>query len=231
MKPLVIQYSFRLPDHSTEDFTLELNSQTLELVGNIPPHLPAWTRLKYNQCPHCPLDPARAPFCPLAANLVNIVQRFDGLLSYDRIRVDVITEERQISQPTTVQKGISSMMGLIISACGCPHTAFFKAMGRFHLPLASNEETVFRATSMYLLAQYFLKGEGRQADLELEGLAGIYRNIQVVNHAIARRLRSTSISDSTINAIVILDNFAKNLPAAIDKSLKDLRYLFTSFLT
>jgi hypothetical protein len=231
MKTIVIQYCFRLPDHSSEDFKLELDPRNLELTGNIPQSLPAWTELDFHQCPHCPLEVVTDPYCPLAANLVNIVQRFDGLISYDKIRVDVITQERRISQHTTAQKGISSMMGLVIATCGCPHTAFFKAMGRFHLPLASSEETIFRATSMYLLAQYFLKMEGRHADFELGGLTKIYNNMQIVNVAIANRLRSTSMSDSLINAIVILDNFAKSLPYAIEKSLKNFRHLFLPFLT
>jgi hypothetical protein len=231
MKTIVIQYCFRLPDHSSEDFKLELDPSNLELTGNIPQSLPAWTELDFHQCPHCPLEVVTDPYCPLAANLVNIVQRFDGLISYDKIRVDVITQERRISQHTTAQKGISSMMGLVIATCGCPHTAFFKAMGRFHLPLASSEETIFRATSMYLLAQYFLKMEGRHADFELGGLTKIYNNMQIVNVAIANRLRSTSMSDSLINAIVILDNFAKSLPYAIEKSLKNFRHLFLPFLT
>ena len=230
MNTIEIQYCFRFPDNSKEDFKLELHPHKIELTGNIPEFLPKWARLDFHQCPHCPLDVASDPYCPLASNIVNIVKRFDGLVSYDRIRVDVITAERKISQLTTVQKGISSLMGLVIAASGCPHTAFFKAMGRFHLPLASNEETIFRATSMYLLAQYFLKMDGRQADLELSGLTKIYRNIQIVNVAIARRLRSTSMSDSLINAIVILDNFAKNLPFAIEKSLEDLRHLFLPFI-
>ena len=230
MKTIVIQYCFRLPDHSSEDFKLELDPRNLELTGNIPQSLPAWTELDFHQCPHCPLEVVTDPYCPLAANLVNIVQRFDGLISYDKIRVDVITQERRISQHTTAQKGISSMMGLVIATCGCPHTAFFKAMGRFHLPLASSEETIFRATSMYLLAQYFLKMEGRHADFELGGLTKIYNNMQIVNVAIANRLRSTSMSDSLINAIVILDNFAKSLPYAIEKSLKNFRHLFLPFL-
>ena len=231
MKTIVIKYRFRLPDNSSEDFKLELNPRNLELTGNIPKSLPTWTKLDFHQCSHCPLEVVTDPYCPLAANIVNIVQRFNGLISYDKIRVDVITQERRISQHTTAQKGISSMMGLVIATCGCPHTAFFKAMGRFHLPLASNEETIFRATSMYLLAQYFLKTEGRHADLEFTGLTKIYRNMQIVNVAIANRLRSTSISDSSINAIVILDNFAKSLPHAIEKSLKDLRHLFLPFFS
>jgi hypothetical protein len=231
MDPIIIQYCFRLPDHSSEDFKLELNPLNLELTGNIPQTLPRWTELYFHQCPHCPLEAVTDPYCPLAANIVNIVQRFDGLISYDKIRVDVITQERRISQHTTAQKGISSMMGLVIATCGCPHTAFFKAMGRFHLPLASSEETIFRATSMYLLAQYFLKMEGRHADFELGGLTEIYNNMQIVNVSIANRLRSTSMSDSLINAIVILDNFAKSLPYAIEKSLKNFRHLFLPFLT
>jgi len=230
MDTIVIQYCFRLPDNSSEDFKLELNPRNLELTGNIPQFLPTWAKLDFHQCPHCPLEIVTDSYCPLAANIVNIVQRFDGLISYDKIRVDVITRERRISQHTTAQKGISSMMGLVIATCGCPHTAFFKAMGRFHLPLASSEETIFRAASMYLLAQYFLKMEGRHADFELEGLTKIYHNMQIVNVAIASRLRSTSMSDSLINAIVILDNFAKSLPYAVEKSLKNFRHLFSSFL-
>jgi hypothetical protein len=231
MNTIVTKYCFRFPDGSSEGFNLELDPHNLELTGNVPQSLPWWTKLDFHQCPHCPLDVVKKPFCPLAANIVNIVQKFDGLISYDKIWVDVITQERRISQFTTAQKGISSMMGLVIATCGCPHTAFFKAMGRFHLPLASNEETLFRATSMYLLAQYFLKMEGRLARLELEGLTKIYRNMQIINVAIAQRLRSTSMSDSSINAIVILDTFAKSLPYAIEKSMKDLRYLFLPFLS
>jgi hypothetical protein len=118
MKTIVIQYCFRLPDNSSEDFKLELNPHNLEMTGNIPQSLPGWTKLNFHQCPHCPLDVVTDPYCPLAANIVNIVQRFDGLISYDKIRVDVITQERRISQDTTAQKGISSMMGLVIATCG-----------------------------------------------------------------------------------------------------------------
>ena len=163
--------------------------------------------------------------------MINIVNRFEDLISYDEIRVDVITAERIISQITTAQIGISSMLGLVIATSGCPHAAFFRPMARFHLPLASKEETIFRATSMFLLAQYFLKKAGRTADLELEGLTRIYDNMQIINMAIVERLRAATKTDSSINAIVILDNHAKSLPYAIEKSLADIRYLFAPFLT
>jgi hypothetical protein len=219
-----------LPDNSRVDFKLELNPRDLELKGNIPEHLPAWTKLDFHQCSNCPLNVVSHLYCPLAANIVNVVQRFDGLISYEKVKVEVITKERRISQQTTIQKGISSMLGLVIATCGCPHTSFFKPMARFHLPLASQEETIFRATSMYLLAQYYLKKECRIADFEFEGLTRIYHNMQIVNFAIAERLRAAAMTDSSINAIVILDSYAQALPLAIEKSLAQIRHLFSPFL-
>ena len=228
METKVIRYDFQLPDNSRETFKFELNAKNLELKGSIPQSLPPWAKLDYLQCSNCPLDAAEHPYCPLAASIFNIVQRFDGLNSYDAITLEVVTDQRWIAQRTTAQLAISSMMGLVIAACGCPHTAFFKPMAWFHLPLASEEETLFRATSFYMLAQYYSQKDGRAADFEFEGLTKIYQNMQTVNCAIARRLREASAKDSSVNAIVILDSFAQIVPFAIEESLEELRYLFSA---
>jgi hypothetical protein len=225
-----IQYKFTLPDQSNEIFDLQFDSADLVLINNIPSTLPSWTDLAYYQCPNCILDPDIYSFCPLSANLVNIVNRFKGLLSFDKVTIDVSTHERIVSQQTTVQRGISSLMGLIIATSGCPHTSFFRPMARFHLPLSSKEETIYRATSMYLLAQYFLNKEKYKADLELEGLKIIYENAQIVNTSIADRLRAASDTDSSVNAITLLDMYAQSMPFAIGDSLEDIKYLFTPFL-
>ena len=227
---LRIQYAFTLADGLKEVFDLELDPQTLELVRDGPKELPSWTNLDFHQCPHCPLRVDIFAHCPLAASLVNIVEPFDRLLSCDAVHVDVATEERLISQDTTAQIGISSVMGLVIATSGCPHAAFFRPMARFHLPLARKDETIYRATSMYLLAQYFLKQAGREADLEMEGLKEIYANMHVVNTYIAQRLRASSQRDSAVNAIVLLDMHALILPHVIKKSLDEIRYLFDRFL-
>ena len=230
MKTLTIRYQFTLADGSQEVCEVQLDPQNLDLLTDPPRTGPPWTHLPFHQCTNCPLTIRSHPSCPLALQLFHIVERFDHLLSFDQMHVEVVTEERSVSQFTTVQKGIGSLMGLIIATCGCPHASFFKPMARFHLPLATGEETLYRATSMYLLAQYFVRKEGRQADLELEGLARIYRNIHIVNTAIAERLRAAAERDSTVNAIVMLDIYALALPRAIEESLQDIRYLFTPFL-
>jgi hypothetical protein len=229
MRTLTIQYCFTLTDGSREVFYLEFDSENFDLTGNIPETLPAWTSLDFHQCPHCPLDKSTYPHCPVAANIVNIVSHFDGVLSYDEVHLEVVTEERQISQTTTAQKGICSMMGLIFATSGCPHASYFKPMARFHLPLSTEEETIYRAASMYLLAQYFLKEEGRSADLELEGLTAVYENVQILNLAMARRLREATKTDSSLNALILLDAFAKTMPMVIEESLRGIRHLFAPF--
>ena len=184
MAEKTIQYCFTLAYDSQEIFNLRFDAESLALKDHAPKKLPAWTKLDFHQCSNCPLDIKIHPHCPVAENLVNIVTRFHGLAPHDEIHLDVITEERLISQDTTVQNGISSLMGLVMATSGCPRTAFFRPMARFHLALASEEETLYRATSMYLLAQYFLKKEEKNMDLTLEGLTKIYRNIHIVNTSI-----------------------------------------------
>ncbi len=229
MGTMTIRYYFTLPEGVREAFNLQFDVQKLELVNSLPATLPAWTKLDFHQCPNCPLTPEAYPYCPLAAHLVTVVERFEGLVSYSEIQVDIMTAERFITQETTVQRGISSLMGLIMAMSGCPHMAFFKPMARFHLPFASADETVYRATSMYLLAQYFLHKAGYQADLDLTGLREIYNNIEVVNVSVAKRLRTATEADSAINAIILLDIYTKSIPVVIEESLEEIRHLFAPF--
>ena len=226
-----IQYRFTFADASKEVLNLQMDGRTLDLIGNVPPSLPCWTALAFNRCPHCPLSPAQHAACPLAANLAGVIGRFDRFLSYEEVHLEVVTHERVISHGTTVQRGIGSLMGLVIAASGCPHTAFFKPMARFHLPLASEEETIYRAATMYLLAQHYRREEGAPADFTFDGLIEIYRNVQTVNAYVAKRFRAASDSDSGVNGIIYLDLYAKSMPYAVEKSLSELRYLFASFLS
>lgn len=225
-----VRYRFRFPDGTNHHFDLELDEDTLEQVGGAPEALPAWTKLDFHQCPNCPLDPAATPRCPVAVDLVGLVADMGACLSSDEVVVQVTTPERTVIKKTTLQRAVSSLIGFIVATSGCPHTVFFKPMARFHLPLASEEETIYRAASMYLLAQYFMHKRGLPADWDLERLSTLYRDLQIVNGAMARRLRSASDKDAAVNAIVLLDLFAKALPCTIEESLEEIRYLYRSYL-
>lgn len=225
-----ITYHFILDKGREEFFDIAIDENSMELLNDVPDVLPAWTELTFHQCPHCPLGPEKYSHCPVAIHLIRIVHCFDGLLSHDPVEVRIVTKERNIHQNTIVQQAIGSMMGLIISTCGCPHTRYFRPMARFHLPLATEEETIFRSTSMYCLAQYFRGGEGKSVDTDFRGLTEIYRNVQIVNSVIAERLRAATETDSSINAVIFLDMYAKAMPYVIKDALKEIRYLFAPYL-
>lgn len=231
MGTFLIKYQFKLPEGNIESFELKFDDRTVEMLPEHVSPPPEWARLEFFQCANCTLTSVEHPFCPLVENLVPIVQRFESILSYDEIELEVITEERRLTQHTTAQRSISSLMGLLFATSGCPHTVFFKPMARYHLPLASEAETIYRASSMYLLAQYFVMKQGKPADFEMNGLKKIYENIQIINIAVAKRLRAATTTDSTINAITLLDIYAKGMPFMIKDSLEDIRHLFMPFIS
>jgi hypothetical protein len=230
MKDITVQYRFKLAHQPDEVFDINIDAQTLSMKDPLPDSLPDWTKLEFYQCPNCTLKPEQSPHCPLAGNLVNVVTRFNRLLSYDQLEVEVTSQKRIISNVTTAQRGLRSLMGLIIGVSDCPRTFFLKPMARFHLPFSDEIETIYRATSTYLLAQYFRKMESGKADFKLNGLAEKYHHLHLINTSIAHRLRNASQTDSTVNALVLLDIFTKALPKAIEESLEEIRYLFAPFL-
>ena len=225
-----ITYCFELPNQSKEYFELILDVATLERVNNQTDDLPSWTNLDYHQCPNCPLSLQENTFCPMATSIAAIVKKFDNVLSYEQVRLAVKTKERSVFQKTTAQRGIASLMGLVMATSGCPHTTFLKPMARFHLPLSSEAETIYRAFSMYALAQCIVCQDASDIDNKFAGLKKLYQNMEVVNFSFVKRLKAASPSDSSVNALINLDMYAKAMPYVIEDSLEELRYLFTPYL-
>ena len=231
MDSIKIKYIFHWPDTGEEDsYELVLDGVTLDIISPHPDEIPQWAMLDFNKCPSCPLDAESSPHCPLAIALVNLNSSFAHLDSYEKVHVVVVTAERTTMKDTTAQQAVSSLMGLISSCSGCPHTRFFRPMARFHQPFATGLETIYRASSMYMLAQYFLKAGRKEADSGLAGLNDIYQKLHEINTHCAKRLRHGASGDSTVNAVVLLDMFAKSMPYAIDESLEELEHLFHPFL-
>jgi hypothetical protein len=229
-KVFTIRYRFLISENREERFSIDIDEKTLELVRRPLTEIPFWAKIDYHQCPNCTLKPEQSSYCPLCLSIAPIVGRFETMLSYDVVSIEVETKERRMVQKTTVQRALCSLMGLVMAVSGCTHTAYFKPMARFHLPLSTEEETVYRASSMYLLAQFYIRESGGTADAGMEGLKGIYMNLQQVNMAIAKRLRAATSTDSTVNAVIMLDMFAKSMPYNIDDSMEVMRYLFQGYL-
>lgn len=223
------EYEFNFADGRHKTFQVVLEEQTLEQQNRAPGPYPAWTRLDFHQCSNCPLRTTSHTSCPLALTLLSVVEFFKDMASYEQVEVTVTVPERKITCHTTVQRALSSLMGLLMPTSGCPRMALFKPMARFHLPFSSEEETIYRVSSMYLLAQYFLRTDEKDVDFDLVGLIDYYRQVETVNKALSQRLFEASVNDASVNAVILLDLFAKALPDAIDDSLDELRHLFGAF--
>lgn len=223
-----VRYRFELPDGQEHRFALELDRDTALLASPAMAEPPDWTRLEFHQCRSCPLQPAQDARCPAALHLAGVIDRFTDLVSYDHVRVVVETEERAVSSQLSAQQGLASLIGLIMASSGCPRTAVFRPMARFHLPFSSETETAYRVASMYLMARHFA-GESA-ASPGLGGLAEIYAGLHAVNKGMAQRLRAASRQDAIVNAIVLLDVLVTLVPAAIEELLEEIKPAFAALL-
>lgn len=195
---------------------------------NLEPSGKDWTRLAHYKCSHCPLNEEQTPFCPLAVAMDSVIAKLQNSPSYDDIHAQVEFKNRVITTDTTVQGALSSMLGLIIPASGCPHTIHFRPMSRFHQPFADTEEILFRSTSTFLLAQYFIHRKTACIPTDFSRLQTIYDNVHLVNKFICQRLREVSEDDCYLNAIVILDMFTVSIHSALKHDLETLESYFSA---
>jgi hypothetical protein len=230
MTTLVLRYRFTFPDASERAFALEMDRDTAVLTPSTQKNPPAWTELGFNQCVGCPLSVSTVKHCPAALHLSTVIDGFEDLVSYDKVRVNVESEERTVTATLSAQQALASLMGLVMASSGCPRTAVFRPMARFHLPFSSESETAYRVAAMYLLAQHFTLRDGGTPDVALERLESVYRGVHAVNRGMAQRLRAASRQDAIVNAIVLLDVYSSLVPAAIHDILDEIRPAFEALL-
>ena len=65
---------------------------------------------------------------------------------------------------------------------------------------------------------------------KLEGLSEIYAQLHEMNKAMAERLRVATTTDSSVNALIVLDMFAVILPFEVESHLSGMLENFQPFL-
>ena len=224
-------YVYKFNDGSTKQFDLRLDAATLLLKAERPADLPLWALLPFNKCAICPLSERDHLYCPVSANLAGIVEQFKNFLSHERVSVTVACEERFYGKETTVQGGLSPLLGIIMTTSGCPIMEQLKPMVRFHLPFASLDETIYRGVTMYLTAQYFRHQDGKKAEWSIDGLQKIYTEVGQVNQGFANRMRAAAKKDANVNALVNLDVFASMMTLAAEDTLSRLKPNFSALIS
>ncbi|MCK4653167.1 MAG: hypothetical protein KAU01_01855 [Candidatus Cloacimonetes bacterium] len=224
---LEFKYHFTQDNGQTKEFTIRLHPRTLELIHESYAKLPFWTNLEFGKCPNCTLSKENHKSCPIAANLVSITEFFQKSSSFEDVEVRLETYERIFNKKTSLQQGVSSLLGIIMVTAGCPILSKLRPMVRFHLPFATTEETIYRAISMYLAKQYFRKKKGLEPDWELKGLLDTYKEIHILNQAFYERLSFLKGKDANVNALIILDNFANYINFTLDRDkLSKIEWMF-----
>lgn len=227
-----LKYRFEFEDGRVKEFIVQLDAETLRLQTTPQGEPPAWTRLATFACSNCPLDRTKHTHCPVAVNLGNLIEFFSDSISHTKVRLVIETADRTYSKDTSLQSGVSSLIGIYMPTSGCPILEKLKPMVRFHLPFATLEESKYRAISMYLVAQYLREKAGLPAERGLEGLVGIYEAIRVVNLNFCEKLTALKVKDATLNAVSILDSFADFTTFSIDYAMQDeLEKVFAPYLT
>lgn len=225
-----IEYRFMFRAGLEKKIEIKLHPKTLNLIQTGEPSYRNWTELEFSICPNCRLDKAQHLHCPIATNLVGVVETFQDMISYEDVDLVIQTEEREYAKHTTLQRGISSLVGIYMVTSGCPIMGKLKPMVRYHLPFATLKETQYRVISMYLLAQYFQYRRNMDADWELKNLIKIYEDVQIVNKAFSQRLAHIKIKDATLNALIKLDMFAKHISNCINQDVLDeIEHLFDGY--
>lgn len=227
MKYITFEYCFTFPNDSKKEFSIDLAYDSLLYrPGNSV--FADWTKLPNHQCSCCTLSLAKNPYCPIAANLSELVLTFKDTASYESCHVSCKTDERMVSKDTIVQDGLSSIMGIIMATSGCPTMEILRPMARFHLPFATVDESMFRSVSAYLLRQYFNFLDSGNSDFHLENVKSYYSDIELVNGGILQRIKHATKLDADRNAIVILNCLAQILYLELDDDLQSLRHIFSS---
>jgi hypothetical protein len=220
----MIEYVFKMSDGREDRFVVEVErgSRALPVLDEGP----FWSELGYEMCPSCPLAKTGAKRCPPAVDLTEVLTRFAEILSIETAVVRVIAPERTFEKQTDTQTALQSLLGLIMATSACPVLGRLKPLARMHLPFATVEETIARTAGSFLVAEYFRAKDGGLPDWNLEGLRGLYMELQDVNMAFAARIRAAAKRDASLNAISLLFSVSVLVSASLEADLAKVRTLY-----
>ncbi len=225
-----IKYLFNFNNQIEKSFEIMLDSDSFIIDDEIG-DVPDWALLNNIDCSICPLNKNEHKFCPLAKHMAVVIDFFQHLPSYQEVKVTVESNDRTTTKDTTVQVGVGSLMGIIMSCSGCPIVGKLRSLVRFHLPFAALEETEYRVISMYVFAQYLKMRKGEEPDWKLKKLKSLYEQIQTVNKNLVNKLSVVEMNDTSRNAVVTLSNFAEyiiwNLESIENLHLEELIQSFS----
>ncbi len=230
MKISKVQYKLVFADATEKVLELHLRADNLTPVAWLPARPPEWAALDNHKCSHCPLSSDKHAYCPAALNLAKLVEECNDLDLLDTVKLVVKTADRVVVVSATVQKALGSFIGLLMATSDCPPASYFRPMARFHLPLANEAETIFRAVTVYATAQLLRREKGKEAASDLSGLFDVYADLEIVNTGISARLKTAALDGTIAKSLMEWDVFSGMFPMRAEEVMDKMRPLFSAYL-
>jgi len=214
---ITYKYKFNFNDAIEKVFEIEIDAESLTIIREERDNFPEWTQLDNFKCSNCPIESGFIKYCPVAINLVDIIEFFSDIPSYEQAKITVECNDRSYYKETSVQDGVSGLVGILMAASGCPVLGRLKPLVKFHLPFASLEETEYRVFAAYAFAQVVKSKTGGQPDFDMANLKLIYDEVLKTNLNIASKIADIEQMDTSINALIGLNNFADTVTFSLDE--------------
>jgi hypothetical protein len=115
---MIIEYFFDFDDAKQLYFKVDLDRQ-FDFKQDLS-QAPDWTKLDNNQCSNCPLKKSEFSHCPAALDLDKVMGGFQKIAAITKVKVTVITPEREYAKRVTLEEGVRALMGLIMATSACP---------------------------------------------------------------------------------------------------------------
>lgn len=220
----IVSYKFTLDDGRVAEFKVDRSRKWDDAIDQ--QEHEAWTRLDFHQCSNCPLSSDEYKHCPAAVDLEPVAAQFSDIVSFEKVRVEVRTEERVYVNDCDAQTGLRSLTGLIMSTSGCPILNQLRVLAEMHLPFATLNETVFRICGAYLIREYLEMKSGNNPDWDMTKLLNFFQELQSLNQSFKARLNSAVQRDSNLNALGSLFFISLGLQMSLEENLQEFRQYF-----
>lgn len=221
-----VSYRYRFNDGNEAEFGVDVDLAS-ETVADQVIERRRWAKRDFHGCPHCAL-PNDEAYCRAALSIIDIVDFFNHNPNYQRAHCTVSMSDRTITAEKSICDAVSSLIGLRLACSGCPVLSRLRPMARFHEPFTTPYQTVYRATTMYLLGQYFCHADGDPADWDLGGLRKLYEAIGKVNMALSERLGAAADTGASPCSMLTLSMFSVSMTILFEEHLEVLKGLFES---
>ncbi|BCE00545.1 DUF6901 family protein [Marinicellulosiphila megalodicopiae] len=182
-----------------------------------------WQKLECNQCKHCPYQTQNKPYCPVAQSIGSIAEYFKDISSIEVFELTVfINQELHFQAKASAARVCSSLIGLSTAGSGCQYTQFLWPMLQQHTPMATLEESVFRAISN--MSIYYVLNDSPLNFIEY--CTNFYENMHTLNIDFSARIQQFAKGDALNNGLINLDTFIKMILYNLEHKFEDFQDIY-----